>query len=449
MKKLLPLLLLVVFLLSSCLPVEGQEYKSQNEPTRLALVTQVLSPKPPAVTPSASPSPEVFPVPVCQNETCLQAGIRLDYLIVTRPKFLDSLLPFVEWKSANGFRVGLVTVEWLSENYPGRHLAEQMKTGIHALHNSTRLKFVLLVGDTQMNADDFSVDNVLASYTLANDYNVPTGFYRRIDTDPARDVLASDAYFVEGRDWDPQNTGVNPRPDNMSTGVGFLNADFYLGRWPVREPAQVTTLIEKTKQIIPAENIFFSADTTLSDGVNSFCQSYPPSEFTKMDCYNDPMVTARVNFFEDNSPHLTTDSMFVDRTDSSATDELMEKILGNTGIMVLGYHGNFDCLGVRDQTCVSSSEFQFDVVFPLLEIEACLVGAFHLPGQNFSEMLLLSPTGPIILTQAPNPTLFLKELRDGKTAGEAFWHSAFEWLYFPNPIIFLGDPSLKVFIDPD
>ncbi len=195
----------------------------------------------------------------------------MDYLIVTRPLFEAALIPFINWKAEQGFQVGLATVDWLDSTYPGRHLAEKMKTGMHDLRKRTGVIYVLLVGDTAIPADDFRVEFVLYSYKLSTKYNVPTGFYRRVDADPPGEVLPSDAYFVEDRDWDPENTGLNPRPDDMESGEGTLQADLYLGRWSVRKPEDIAPIFEKTKQAGLVTQIFFSADQTIYNGETTNC----------------------------------------------------------------------------------------------------------------------------------------------------------------------------------
>jgi hypothetical protein len=86
-----------------------------------------------------------------------------------------------------------------------------MKAGMQDLHRRTHLRYVLLVGDTVVYPSDnwaYSASALLNSYDLSDPFNVPTGFYRRVNTDPPGEVLASDAYFVEDRDWDVDNTGL-------------------------------------------------------------------------------------------------------------------------------------------------------------------------------------------------------------------------------------------------
>ena len=114
-------------------------------------------------TPSTAP-PATAPIIdslVCRDADC--AATTFDYLIVTRPMFVDALQPFAAWKTADGHRVGLVTVDWLDASETGEHLAERMKTGLQSLARTSGVRWVLLVGDTAMAAWDFSIGNVMGS----------------------------------------------------------------------------------------------------------------------------------------------------------------------------------------------------------------------------------------------------------------------------------------------
>jgi hypothetical protein len=405
----------------------------------------------PATTSPASTAATTTTTPVdslaCRDASCAQATF--DYLIVTRPMFVDALQPFAAWKTDAGHRVGLVTVEWLDTSQTGDHLAERMKTGLHALAAGSGVRWVLLVGDTAMAAWDFSIDNVLASLELDEPWNVPTGWYRRVASDPPGEVLPADAYFVEDRDWDVDGDGLNMRAENRELGEGTLAATIFLGRWPVRTTDEVAALTTKTKAAVPADDILFTVDSSLSDGIATSCSEWPPARFHGFFCYLDTMVTARTRFFEGNAPHLATAARIVDLTNAPAADAALTSLLAVDGVAVVSFHGNYDCWGLTAGDCVGIDRLGFEHVFPLLEAEACLVGEFYFAdGRSLAESLLLAPTGPAVFTQAPNPALFLEAIRNGTPVGEAFWATAATFLYYPNPIRILGDPSLVVLQTP-
>jgi len=392
--------------------------------------------------------------PMCLEEACLADGMQLEFLIVTRPMFVEALQPFIDWKSQNGFRVGMVTVEWLEANNEGRHLAEKIKVGLHDLRRRTGLKYVLLVGDTVVQRHygqgqydlEATTTNLLNSYNLSRAYNVPTGFYQRLITDPASVVLPSDAYYVEDKDWDPENTGLNPRPDNIETGDGKLNADLYLGRWPVQTIQDLDTVIQKTMAFTPTQSLFAAADKSLWGSSN--CYAWPPDPGLEMACYQDLFNVWQKKAFNDPAQRLPVERMLVNLNNTTQATQFKEKILSNDVAMVLNFHGLLDCLGIRGSECVSAAEFQFQNRFTLLEIQACAVGDITNPSRSFMESMLIAESGPTLVTSSPTPVLFMNDLKNGKSAGEAFWGSASAWVYWPNLMVLLGDPSLPVFVPP-
>ncbi len=440
-------LVFIVFALA----ISGCNLPVPNPAPAIDSPTLTPSPIPPTVTPKPTATTTATPEPaqlVCVDEACIE-GATFDYLIVTRPLFVEALAPFINWKTANGFRVGLVTVEWLDASFEGRHMAERIKTGMHALRKSAGVVYVLLVGDTAIRDWEFDVQYTLASYKLSPDWNVPTGFYRRIETDPARDVLPSDAYFVEDKDWDPQNTGLNPIGD-QSSGQGTFEATLFLGRWMVRSPEQIGPIFNKTKAVVPASSIFFSADNTLSDGVNAPCQSgFPPPRYQYFSCYLDMEVSARQNIFEDHTPWLATESMFTDISDPGEVSAFREKFFNFEGVVVFSYHGEIDCWVLEKDVCTGIEATDFKTVFPLLVTQSCTISAFYVEGTpSLSELLFQHPTGPAIVVEPPNPYLFLQYLAEGQPVGKALWSGASTYVYFPNPITLFGDPSLVVLQPP-
>lgn len=432
------ILMLLVFVLagSGCnLPGPSGENTAAFTPS------PTISTVPPI--PTNSPTHESAQV-VCVDQPCMD-GMAFNYLIVTRPLFIEALTPFINWKTAQGFQVGLVTVEWLDANFEGRHMAERMKTGMHGLRKTAGVVYVLLVGDTSIPDEQFSVEHVLASYDLFLPWNVPTGFYRRLETDPPQDIIPSDAYFVEDLDWDPQNTGLNPL-GNQKVGEGTIDASLYIGRWSVQTPEQIEPIFNKTRSVVPAMRVFFSADSTLTDGNVTYCQSgFPVPPGQEFFCYLDLMVQARRNLFEANTPWLMTEAQFTDINDSTQVQAFKEKFFNYDGIVFFSYHGNHDCWALDGAGCTGMAGMKFETVFPLLVTQSCLVSTFYFESSpSLSELLLENPTGPAVVAEPPNPYMFAQYLLEGKSIGEALWRSASTYVYLPNPISLFGDPSLIV-----
>ena len=412
-------------------------------------------------TPTVTQSPSETPTPteepaqlVCEDQTCLEPGMQLNFLIVTRPIFTSALKDFINWKTQNGFRVGLVTVDWLAATFEGRHLAEKMKTGLHLIrrdHTPAGILYVLLVGDTQVESGNFQISALLNAYDLSLEWNVPTGFYRRSSYDPANDILPGDVYFTEDRDWDPNNTGLNPVPD-QELAQGTFDATIYLGRWSVRSPEEIPPIINKTMQAAPASKILFAGTSEFNENP-SCCTGLPPSGYSGTNsyacCYIDFNVAYEM-LFESDSPWLDISFHEIAPDDIDGGWEAVHMLETYDGVISTIYHGYYDCIGMAGAGCLTASEFDFQTIFPLMDASSCYIGAFY-SGANdtLAEAWVKAPMGPAILTQAGhNHFIFLDNLRKGLPAGEAFWRAGAEYVYWPNPMIFLGDPSLPVLVGP-
>lgn len=384
----------------------------------------------------------------CFNETCLARSSKINYLIVTRPLFLDALITFVNWKADNNFSVGVVTVDWLADNFQGRHLAEQVKAGIHHLRREAGIGgslYVLLVGDTEIELQNFNVSAVMASYNLSQPWNVPTGFYRRIHTDPPNEVLPSDAYYVEDRDWDPQNTGLNPVPEE--SGQGKWVNDIFIGRWSVRTPDEVARITQKTLAVRPTTKILFAEDK------ESYTPSrciYPPNSYTGERAYaacylNSEEIRNRV--LGQYAPWIQMETLFVDPQDNAQVDAFEAKLFNYDGAVSTVFHGNYDCLYVRKGNCWQINEMPFKSTFSLFDSSSCSIGAFYAgTADTLAESILKHPNGPAVVTQAGhNQFHFFEHLKFGMPVGVAFWDAGREYVYWLNPILLLGDPSLIIF----
>ncbi len=397
-----------------------------------------------------SVAPAMANLLVCQDETCLEEGITFNYLIVTRPMFIGSLTDFVQWKTNNGFTVGLATVEWLDASFSGENMAERMKAGMHTLRRDHGVVFALLVGDTQTSETDYSVDQVLDSYNLEDDWNVPIGYYRRGDFDPPSEVLTSDIYFVEDMDWDPQNTGLNPRP-TLPGYADMVDASLYVGRWPVRTVEEVAVITAKTLQVQPVSEIFFSLEKALYDSTIGMCPEIPPPADMNGFCYSSDEPTIRL-LFNENAPWIETKILFND-TFSAEEAELQKPLwFENTGVIVESYHGYFQGIAAlyhEDGSWYLASEYAFQHIFPLLVTQSCQVNLWNMGEEDtFSEAMLKLPTGPASVFMPTNSYYFFQAILDGQSVGEANWRAGFVFINWSNPQGLIGDPSIQAFISP-
>jgi hypothetical protein len=95
-------------------------------------------------------------------------------------------------------------------------------------------------------------------------------------------------------------------------------------------------------------------------------------------------------------------------------------------------------------------DFDFAVSPPLMEAGSCYIGAFYAgPVDTLAESLHKKAVGPAIVVQpGHNYYVFMDNLRQGMPAGDAFWRAGAEYVYWPNMMLFLGDPSLPVLLGP-
>ncbi|MBI9049755.1 MAG: hypothetical protein JEZ00_10070 [Anaerolineaceae bacterium] len=391
--------------------------------------------------------------PVCIDDECLEENMEIDFLIVTRPYFVTSLEPFIAWKVQNGFRVGLVMVDWLDETFEGRHMAERMKTGMHTIRrdsSSTETLYVLLVGDTEIDPDNNKVDGVLASYDLGDIWNVPTGYFRRSNFEAEGDVLPSDAYYVEDRDWDPENTGLNPVPF-QKYGQGTFDATIFLGRWSVRTPKAVQNITTKTLSYSPTDKILFSEEKEFYHPESTGC-NWPPTEYRGekafASCYIDSEVT-RSRLFNENAPWLETEFQVIDIWNPEDVKVFFDKLLNYDGAVFTLYHGYYYCMYMDENECIGIADLKFNNIIPFYEPAACYVGSFYAGNPpTITESLHNAPTGPVIVAGAGhNMYGFYEELRMGEPVGKAFWEAGATYAYWQT-ILLLGDPSLPVFVAP-
>ncbi|UCF10279.1 MAG: hypothetical protein JSW65_00935, partial [Candidatus Bipolaricaulota bacterium] len=448
-------------------PVEAPEHQASLGPPTEEATESFCAAFP--YDPSAIERP---PSATCIDDECRAAGTALNYLIVTRPLFLEALEPFIAWKTSEGFRVGVATVEWLCQRFSGRHVAERMKTGMHSLRREAGVVYVLLVGDTTMEDFEFGIETVLASYELSLPWNVPTGYNRRTPRDEPGLVRIGDPYFVEDQDWDRDGIGKTELAEGVGdwSSEGTLDATLFLGRWPVREVEEIPPVVAKTMAAVPADKVVFAWDaTSFSSGRPLGC----PAEWPSLDdpleppapparwrgtpegefyyyygCYHGISYFPRL-ILEEITPWISVEAIPVDISDQEDTTALFGRLSTNEDALALEVHGARPCIGLVEGSCSEAEDLAFENVFSLLNILACYVAYFYAGDEEaFTEALLKGENGPAVVAQVPNAYMFWMGLRAGLPVGEAFWRSGATWVSFDGPAILFGDPSLIVIAPP-
>jgi hypothetical protein len=199
------------------------------------------------------------------------SGGDAQYLIITRPMFLDALQPLVALKSKR-MTVKVVTVDDIVVNYPsGRDIPEKIRKCIIDHYTSHGTQWVLLAGD----ADFYDLYQLSAPrYVLDNPWEVPT----RYVWNPVDDLEEACTglnwhyqptdYYYAGLDgtWDADGDGRFGE-NKAVCGVGIDEADWfadvYVGRMTIgRMPAPpeeytMQAIVNKTvaREIEPQRSI--------------------------------------------------------------------------------------------------------------------------------------------------------------------------------------------------
>ncbi|UCB59351.1 MAG: hypothetical protein JSV67_03410 [Thermoplasmatales archaeon] len=71
---------------------------------------------------------------------------KANYVIITTSELEDAVKDFKTWKEYPGFTVEIVTISWISDNYNGRDLAEQIRNFLIDKYEEWEINYVLIVG---------------------------------------------------------------------------------------------------------------------------------------------------------------------------------------------------------------------------------------------------------------------------------------------------------------
>ena len=161
---------------------------------------------------------------------------------------------------------------------------------------------------------------------------------------------------------------------------------------------------------------------------------------------NSEIVESRL--FGGNAPWLTTDNLIVDVTDASQTEHLIGTFLNYPGAINATFHGFYYYLDLSKAGtgCCRPEDLQFQQLFPLLTLSSCDVSAFYTGSQDtIAETILKYPSGPAVVAQpGHNEYHYYEYLLQGYSVGQAFWQAGSHYVFWLNPIVLFGDPSLIV-----
>jgi len=417
----------------------------------------------------------------CYNQACLTTNF--DYLIVSRTMFEYTLQDFVQYKKEQGFKVGLVSGDWIYNNYSGLHFADKIKNVIKAIHENNGLQYVLLVGDSEMPDNNVweyeSIGSAKDSFdqyynlSITRPWDIPTGYFVSADwyVDPVTyeelyvDKYSStltDLFYVSLENWDTSGNGVYEEFGDLIFNNEDRTADnswlgeMYLGRWPVRNDLELQTIITKTKNapeikqfnfldgITDNENIInnFSAFTPYRTVLENSFYGLPVNFYNNVDGLSYSKKQEREDAFG-----VLSNVNYVQYT-SADHQAINENIINNSGYLAENAHGALPCIapyGSENMICINNTTFNY--IFPVLDLSSCSVMAFYSGEQDvFSEHYLTQEKGPVAVvgTFGYVDDIYYNNLFIGKSIGESFFNSLKLGESTPSTAnMILGDPSLK------
>jgi len=313
-------------------------------------------------------------------------------LIITPLQFNETIQSLVDWKLRSGLSTKVLTVEFISENFQGRDLAEKIRSAIKYEYYFSGVKWVLLVGDS---------DSIPPRCVYVPDNASEYSPFEANKT-------VSDLYYacLEGN-WDQDEDGIYGE-FSLDDEVDWT-PEVYVGRLPVNNIEELKTVLSKiidyhTK---PEKNNWASTFLLLgavlnydfednwgksTDGayLNNFLESeYIPDYFNK------------IRLYESTYDYCNFDNL--------TTENVVSKL--NLGASLVNWFGHGNPNGLLRKILADENQTEFELVFsiydsPLLKNIgkysfwyscACSSAAFDYPDSRClgEELLLLQNGGAI------------------------------------------------------
>ncbi len=435
---LLVLLLLASFISLGCI---------SNQPNFPAPRLNLTYPNQSNISSNDSAAPVSLP---CVGLNC--SG-RYDFVIITRPLFVNKSIEYLIWKESKGFKTKLVTLDDIVTRYPGIHTTDRIKSYIHSEHNSGGAMYFLLVGDAlagnqasgtnDLTNTDRSNDDISAPWAIPVPCTIDAFWNDQYGRDRSIGNCV-DFFYADANDWDPDRNGRYE--DNSITSSDYNTPIFrfplYVSRISVRSPNELDNIFAKQKNLTLARSVYVALG---DDAFNpSMYDMSDPVAVLEMDpCFTYFAVSRAL---EDTLIASESDLVPRDRPDNVS---LIQKLFQTDTVVAEHFHGSIACIHppIMEPIC----EYSGSVVSPLFLSGSCYVDAFFLGDEDtFFEKLEKGKGGPAILMSAPRDTQVIAFLANGSTSGEAFYRalSLATFHTVGGTRAFFGDPSLKIFAEP-
>lgn len=151
-----------------------------------------------------------------------------DYLMITSEELLTDYMKLAKWKTLLGYKVKIITTDYISQAYDGGDIQEKIKRCIKERYDSTNhnLRYVLLAGDANVIPGRlcYGIENHILADTIPTDL-----YYACLDEPFTWDADANGHYAESTRDAD-------------------LDAEVYLSRIPLNTHEDIDNFIRKLIQ---------------------------------------------------------------------------------------------------------------------------------------------------------------------------------------------------------
>jgi hypothetical protein len=319
----------------------------------------------------------------------------------------------MQYKNDTNIRTKSMTIEHIKANYNGNDEQEQIKRAIEQERNKNKIRYVLLLGDS----DKFPVRYVRAINTEWGTRWYPS------------DLYYADLYDKNGNfdDWDYQNDGIYGEIDFANraftdTNIDKINMipDVAIGRVPSSTESETRNYLEKVMkyEFSARESTYFSYDSNwfkkalfVVDGADN---GYVPfGDETLSEQYSESLKDSGIEIIKRYKDESPWDSMNYTQRAAEITNTL------NKGVGFVNYFGH----GNRSSFCqwyskgdVSNLKNQYKL--PIVFATACLTGQFHTDLDSYEAVNGGDWTGGS--TQRPEPASVQPSKHDRDSMAEEF-----------------------------
>ncbi len=286
---------------------------------------------------------------------------QVNYLLITTDAFVSYFQPLVDWRTKQGFKGEILTVNTISSTYPGRDVAEKIRNAIIYYYQNRGLIFVVLGGDYQY-VPKRGVYATCSGYTETS--------------------MPCDLYFADlTGSWD----GDHDNTFGETTDSIDFYPDVYVGRASVSSATQATTFVNK---------------------IFTF-EKNPPTDYLKRILLPSVMLFSSYNWhghYANDSIAAITPAGWTDRSilDPTTTTPIRDSLNNGFEFCCVNCHGNEVGFWTASSqliygTATASSQANGNKLFILNSI-ACLSGSFDYSSDCLAEAMMNNPNGGAVAT---------------------------------------------------